>query len=126
MAAVKAIGMMSGTSLDGVDAALRRIHARAPACRSIAMLLRSFPSPRAWIVAGGGARNPTPTRMLTGRLAPATVETADAVGWSSQAMEAQAFGYLTVRTLNGLPIAFPKTAGVARPLGGGLLAQPKS
>jgi hypothetical protein len=42
-------------------------------------------------VAGGGARNATLMRMLAERLKPASVETADAVGWSSQSFEAQAF-----------------------------------
>jgi anhydro-N-acetylmuramic acid kinase len=69
-------------------------------------------SPRAWIVSGGGARNPTLMRMLAERLGPATVETADAVGWSSQSIEAQAFAYLAVRTRNGLPVTFPATTGV--------------
>ena len=80
--------------------------------------------PQSWIVAGGGARNPTLMRMLGERLAPARVETADAVGWSSQAIEAQAFAYLAVRTLRGLPLTFPKTTGVARPLPGGVVARP--
>ena len=63
-------------------------------------------------------------RMLAERLKPASVETADAVGWSSQAIEAQAFAYLAVRTLNGLPITFPHTTGVAAPMCGGVIAKP--
>ena len=57
------------------------------------------------------------------RLAPARIETAAAVGWSADALEAQAFGYLAVRTVKGLPITFPGTTGVARPLAGGVLVQ---
>ena len=92
---------------------------------SVARIVPHLPAPpRAWIVAGGGARNPTLMRMLTERLKPASVETADAVGWSSQSIEAQAFAYLAVRTLNGLPLTFPKTTGVAMPLPGGLVARP--
>jgi anhydro-N-acetylmuramic acid kinase len=92
---------------------------------SVARVVRLLPSPpRAWIVAGGGAHNPTLMRMLAERLKPATVETADAVGWSSQSMEAQAFAYLAVRTLNDLPITFPKTTGAPQPLEGGLVARP--
>jgi anhydro-N-acetylmuramic acid kinase len=60
--------------------------------------------------------------MLARQLAPARVETADAVGWSSDALEAQAFGYLAVRSLKGLPITFPTTTGVPRPLTGGVVA----
>ncbi|HEY4982089.1 MAG TPA: anhydro-N-acetylmuramic acid kinase [Pseudolabrys sp.] len=92
---------------------------------SVARIVRHLPEPpRAWIVAGGGARNPTLMRMLTERLKPASVETADAVGWSSQSIEAQAFAYLAVRTLNGLPITFPATTGVAKPMPGGVIARP--
>jgi anhydro-N-acetylmuramic acid kinase len=94
---------------------------------AVARVVPQLPAaPRGWIVAGGGARNPTLMRMLAERLRPATVETADAVGWSSQAIEAQAFAYLAVRTLNGLPITFPATTGVKRPLPGGVLARPRS
>ena len=57
-------------------------------------------------------------------LSPALVETADAVGWSADALEAQAFAYLAVRSLLGLPITFPSTTGAPQPLGGGLLARP--
>jgi anhydro-N-acetylmuramic acid kinase len=92
---------------------------------SVARVVRHLPeAPKAWIVAGGGARNPTLMRMLAERLMPATVETADAVGWSSQSIEAQAFAYLAVRTLNDMPITFPLTTGVARPMTGGVVARP--
>jgi anhydro-N-acetylmuramic acid kinase len=64
-------------------------------------------------------------RMLAERLKPASVETADAVGWSSQSMEAQAFAYLAVRCMRGLPLTFPATTGVARPLPGGILTRPR-
>ena len=81
-------------------------------------------APATWIVAGGGARNPTLLRMLAERLAPAAVETADQAGWSADALEAQAFGFLAVRSLAGLPLTFPTTTGVPAPLAGGVLARP--
>ena len=80
--------------------------------------------PRSWIVAGGGARNRALMRMLADELSPALLETAEQVGWSADALEAQAFAYLAVRTLHGLPITFPTTTGVARPLTGGIVATP--
>jgi anhydro-N-acetylmuramic acid kinase len=93
---------------------------------AVARIVPLLPQPpRSWIVAGGGARNPALMRMLTAQLAPGTVEIADAVGWSGDALEAQAFAYLAARTLNGLPITFPATTGVPRPLGGGVLALPR-
>jgi anhydro-N-acetylmuramic acid kinase len=93
---------------------------------AVARIVAHLPSPpRAWIVAGGGAHNPTLMRMLAARLAPATVETAGAAGWSADALEAQAFGYLAVRTLNGLPLTFPRTTGVPEPMPGGIVARPE-
>lgn len=80
--------------------------------------------PVSWIVAGGGARNPTLLAMLAARLAPATVETADAAGWSAEHLEAQAFAFLAVRSLRGLPLTYPSTTGVPAPLTGGALARP--
>ena len=81
-------------------------------------------TPRAWIVAGGGARNATLMRMLSARLAPATVETAGQVGWSADALEAQAFAFLAVRSMRGLPITFPATTGAPKPMRGGVLVRP--
>ena len=81
-------------------------------------------APRSWIVAGGGARNPTLMRMLAERLKPAVVESAQGVGWSSDAIEAQAFAFLAVRCLNDLPITFPGTTGAPQPMTGGVVARP--
>ena len=94
---------------------------------AVARVVGHLPQPpRAWIVCGGGARNPTLVRMLADRLRPATVETADPVGWSADAIEAQAFAYLAARTLRGLPLTFPTTTGAPRPLPGGSVAQPSA
>jgi anhydro-N-acetylmuramic acid kinase len=94
---------------------------------AVARIVPHLPAPpRAWIVAGGGARNKTLMRMLAERLAPASVETAGEVGWSADALEAQAFAYLAARTLNGLPITFPTTTGGPRPVCGGVVVQPAS
>jgi anhydro-N-acetylmuramic acid kinase len=92
---------------------------------AVARVVPHLPEPpKAWIVGGGGARNRTLMKMLAEALAPATVETADQAGWSADALEAQAFAFLAVRSLRGLPITFPTTSGAPRPLTGGVLAQP--
>ncbi len=92
---------------------------------TVARVLSHLPeAPRTWIVAGGGARNRTLMRMLAGRLAPATVETADQAGFSADAVEAQAFAFLAVRSMRGLPITFPTTSGAPRRLPGGVMARP--
>jgi anhydro-N-acetylmuramic acid kinase len=79
--------------------------------------------PANWIVAGGGARNPVLMAMLRKRL-PGKLLRADEVGWSGDALEAQAFAYLAVRSLKGLPITFPTTTGAPKPMTGGIVAEP--
>jgi anhydro-N-acetylmuramic acid kinase len=92
---------------------------------TVARIVEHLPRPpRSVIVAGGGARNRTLMHMLAERLAPATVETAEAVGWSADALEAQAFAFLAARHVRGLPITFPGTTGVARAMTGGVMARP--
>lgn len=92
---------------------------------AIAEIVPRLPKePKSWIVAGGGARNLTLLRMLRERLSPATVESADALGWSADAIEAQAFGFLAARGLKGLPLSYPATTGVPIPMTGGVIARP--
>src|SRR6202051_1191816 len=92
---------------------------------AIARIVPLLPrEPRSWIVAGGGARNLTMMRMLRERLHPATVESADTLGWSADAIEAQAFGFLAARGLKGLPLSYPATTGVPIPMTGGVIVQP--
>src|SRR5581483_9285144 len=92
---------------------------------AIAKIVPLLPKvPKSWIICGGGARNHTMMRMLREKLAPATVEAADALGWSADAMEAQAFGFLAARGLKGLPLSYPATTGVPMPMTGGVIARP--
>jgi anhydro-N-acetylmuramic acid kinase len=49
------------------------------------------------------------------------VEPVEAVGWDGDAIEAQAFGFLAVRSLRGLPLSVPSTTGVPVPTTGGQL-----
>jgi anhydro-N-acetylmuramic acid kinase len=113
-------GNLAGKSVEDGAATLTAVTAAAVA-RAVELLPRP---PASFIVAGGGAHNPVLLRMLGERLAPATVETAEAVGWSAAALEAQAFAYLAVRVLNGLPNSYPGTTGVPQPVSGGVLARP--
>jgi anhydro-N-acetylmuramic acid kinase len=62
--------------------------------------------------------------MLRERLEPASVEAADTLGWSADAIEAQAFGFLAARGLKGLPLSYPATTGVPFPMTGGVISRP--
>ncbi len=84
---------------------------------------RHFPAPtRRWLVTGGGRHNPVLMDMLARRLGPGTsVAPVEAVGWEGDAIEAQAFGYLAVRSRKNLPLSLPATTGVKAPMHGGRL-----
>lgn len=79
--------------------------------------------PRRWIVGGGGAANGEILRLIA-QGTGAEVVTADSVGWSAAALEAQAFAFLAVRSLEGLPITYPSTTGCPQAMTGGKVARP--
>jgi anhydro-N-acetylmuramic acid kinase len=114
-----------GDTFDGIGVEDGAATLTALTAAAAASIVPRLPRPPAsWIVAGGGARNPTLMHALGERLKPARVEAGHAVGWSVDSLEAQAFAYLAVRRLRGLPISFPGTTGVPRPMTGGVLANP--
>jgi anhydro-N-acetylmuramic acid kinase len=88
---------------------------------SIARAREHFPNePSAWIVTGGGRHNKTLMRLLKGRV-KAPVLTAEEAFWDGNAMEAEGFAYLAMRSKRGLPLSLPTTTGVPQPLTGGVL-----
>jgi anhydro-N-acetylmuramic acid kinase len=88
---------------------------------SIARGAAHFPAPaRRWLVTGGGRHNPVLMAELARRLG-APVAPVETVGWDGDALEAQAFAYLAVRSLEGLPLSLPSTTGVRIPTSGGRL-----
>jgi anhydro-N-acetylmuramic acid kinase len=73
------------------------------------------------LVCGGGRKNP----VLMAGLAKAfsvPVQPVEAAGWDGDALEAQCFAFLSVRSLRGLPLSLPGTTGVRTPMLGGRLA----
>ncbi|MFD2249085.1 anhydro-N-acetylmuramic acid kinase [Pseudochelatococcus lubricantis] len=110
---------LSALSVEDGAATLTEFSARA-----VAHIVPLLPhAPRLWIVCGGGAHNAELVRRI-GANTGAKVIVADDLGWSGDAMEAQAFAYLAVRSLRGLPLTLPGTTGVAAPTTGGVLAEP--
>ncbi len=82
--------------------------------------------PNAWIICGGGRHNGTLMNLLRRLLAAdgGQVVTAEEAGFDGDAMEAEAWAYLAVRSLRALPISFPLTTGVPEPMTGGVLCRP--
>ena len=52
------------------------------------------------------------------------VDPIEAIGWDGDLIEAQAFAFMAVRSLKGLPLSFPGTTGVKSPMTGGRLNRP--
>src|SRR5665213_484151 len=78
-----------------------------------------FPLPaREFLVSGGGRRNPALMGALS-RLLGVPLRPVEAVGWDGDALEAQAFAYLAIRSRRGLPLSLPTTTGAPRPMPGG-------
>ncbi|MDA0702087.1 MAG: anhydro-N-acetylmuramic acid kinase [Proteobacteria bacterium] len=91
---------------------------------SVVRALAHLPVPPAlWIACGGGRHNRAIMRSLETRLSAPVVQ-AEVVGWHGDALEAQAFAFLAVRALRGLPLSIPETTGVGRPTLGGRIHTP--
>ncbi len=86
-----------------------------------AAALRHTPcAPKRWLVSGGGRRNPLLMRRLASQLG-VTVEPVEAIAFDGDAVEAQCFAYLALRSRRGAPLSFPTTTGVPEPMRGGVL-----
>jgi len=96
--------------------------------RAVRLALQEFPKPpRQFLVCGGGRKNDTLMQILHMELGT-QVKSVENVGWRGDAMEAQLFAFLAVRSRYRLPFSFPTTTGVASPRTGGRLfrAAPKT
>lgn len=117
-------GDFNAAWVDGLSAVDGAATLTRGTARGIALAARHFPAPVAqWVIAGGGAHNPTLVKAIAEEVRGKVVA-ADSLGWDSDALEAQAFAFLAVRSLRGLPISFPGTTGAPRPLTGGRLNEP--
>ena len=74
--------------------------------------------PTRLILCGGGRHNKTLCAMLAERCA-VKIADCDALGWRGDSLEAQAFAWLAVRALSGLPLSRPETTGVTQACSGG-------
>jgi anhydro-N-acetylmuramic acid kinase len=81
-----------------------------------------LPTPaRLYIITGGGRLNTTLMNRLAFHLSPAGVKTTEEIGWDGDYIEAQAFAFLAVRAVKGLPLTEPTTTGVSKPISGGVI-----
>ncbi len=97
------------------------------AAASAAAVARGFDwfsvAPTKVLVGGGGRKNDHLMAEL-GRLLPVPVSDIDSEGMDGDMLEAQAFAYLAVRVMKGMPLSAPGTTGVERAISGGRLSRP--
>ncbi len=99
----------------------------AVSARAILKAAEHLPAaPRLWIVCGGGRKNPHIVADLKAgaKEKDAEVVLAEEAGMDGDATEAEAWAYLAVRSMAGLPLTFPTTTGCREPVSGGVLAKP--
>ena len=80
--------------------------------------------PERILVAGGGRKNRSIMEALAGR-APCPIAPVEDAGLDGDMIEAQAFGYLAVRVVRGLPISAPATTGAPTAARGGRVSLPE-
>ncbi len=84
-------------------------------------------SPKLWIICGGGRHNPYIMKDLV-ELAEdmqSKVVSAEVAGFDGDAMEAEGWAYLAVRSNLGLQLTYPGTTGCSKAVTGGVIAKPK-
>jgi anhydro-N-acetylmuramic acid kinase len=115
----------NGFSLGDLNAADGAATLTAITAASIAACVGRLPAPpKRWLVCGGGRHNPVLMAALQARLS-VPVDPIEAIGWNGDLIEAQAFAFMAVRSLNRLPLSFPGTTGVKQPATGGVLYRPR-
>ena len=80
---------------------------------------------RVALVTGGGRKNPTLMAEIAKRCAVEVVD-ADALGLRGDAIEAELFALLAMRTMRRLPSSFPTTTGATEPTIAGIVAKARA
>ncbi|UXU73979.1 MULTISPECIES: anhydro-N-acetylmuramic acid kinase [unclassified Paracoccus (in: a-proteobacteria)] len=109
------------SGLADADAAATLTHAAAAAVA--AGLAQVAEAPDLVLVCGGGRHNRAMMAALAARLS-AQVAPVEQAGLDGDMLEAQAFGWLAVRVLRGLPTSGPGTTGAPGPVCGGRISHP--
>lgn len=102
--------------------------ARTLAAISAQAILRSVEHlpqpPKLWIICGGGRRNPHIVADLRAGAGDSEVLVAEDVALDGDQTEAEAWAFLAVRALRGLPLTWPTTTGCREAVSGGVVALP--
>jgi len=81
---------------------------------AVARAQEFFPQkPKAWYVSGGGRHNPTMMKELSTRLGK-KIHKIEELGENGDAIEAEAFAFLAIRSFYKMPITFSSTTGIKK------------
>ena len=116
-------GLTAGVAkLADADAAATLVAALAG---SVAAGMRWLPAlPDTVLVCGGGRHNFAIMAALAAALPDCGVAPVETAGLDGDMLEAQAFGWLAVRVMRGLPTSGPGTTGAPAPVCGGRISHP--
>jgi anhydro-N-acetylmuramic acid kinase len=113
----------AGYDLNGLSVADGAATLVAVTTRAVAGAIKHMPKvPKVWIICGGGRHNKAIMHALEHLLD--NVHSAEHLNLDGDTIEAEAWAFLAVRSLRGLPLTFPGTTGVRQPVSGGILAKP--
>ena len=73
-----------------------------------------------WIVCGGGRKNDYLIERIKNNFQKLNIDLIEEYKIDGDFIESQAFAYLAIRSLQGMPISFPSTTRCNKPLTGGI------
>ena len=76
-----------------------------------------------WLVCGGGRKNKYLLESIKNNFEKIDIESIDKYEIDGDFIESQAFAFLAIRSLVGLPISFPSTTGCKKPISGGVITE---
>jgi len=115
----------SPAPVDGLSAADGAATLTAFTTASVRKSLEWMPdAPKSWLITGGGRHNVHLISLLARELG-APVSPVESVGWNGDALEAQAFAFLAVRSRMELPLSLPTTTGAPEAMRGGVFFSAK-
>jgi len=86
----------------------------------ISEVINAMPDARRVVVCGGGRKNNFLLKRISKKL-KYSIQPIDNFGIDGDFIESQAFAYLAIRSHLNLPISFPETTGVTKPVTGGVI-----
>lgn len=76
-----------------------------------------------WLVCGGGRKNKYLLESIKNNFEKIDIESIDKYEIDGDFIESQAFAFLAIRSLVGLPISFPSTTGCKKSISGGVITE---